>query len=337
MKRIVLHIGYGKTGTTAIQGSLAANRELLATEGILYPEWRDFVERDNHNGIAKCLTYRQHEAFLPAFFKGLHNCTADTLVISGETLAIYPERGLLARPQRGSIDGSLFQKNYRADPDWKHKKRDLIGELKSKLPDSEEVRVVVFLRRQDLWIESIYNEDVKGGYTAADFHAFGEYYKNSLHFDQQLELWADAFGPENVAVRVYEREQLQGGVVRQFFEAGKICGPDGDVNQLVARLAHPQNTTPNPRLSAEALASRRKTNARMVWMPEALWRRANSWARGRADALSQKAGKGELFARQELLSRVERVAFLAQFKSGNEAVARKYLGREDGQLFRDPL
>lgn len=337
MKRIVLHIGYGKTGTTAIQGALATNRQLLAGEGICYPEWRDFVERDNHNGIAKCLTYREHDHFLPSFFDRLAKADADTLVISGETFAIYPERGTLARPQKSMVDGSVFQKDYRADPDWRIEKRDLIGELKSRLPDADEVRVVVFLRRQDLWIESIYNEDVKGGYTAADFAVFGEYYKNSLHYDQQLELWADAFGHQNIDVRVYEKGQLEGGVVQQFFEAGKLGGTDGDVGELVAKLASPTNPTPNPRLSVEALSSRRKMNARIAWMPEMLWMRANSWARGRADALSAKAGKDALFSRQELMTGPERTAFLAQFEAGNELVARNFLGREDGVLFRDSL
>jgi hypothetical protein len=337
MKRIVLHIGYGKTGTTAIQGALATNRQLLADEGILYPEWRDFVERDNHNGVAKCLTYREHEGFLPSFFDGLHKSAANTIVISGETLAIYPERGAFARSQKSMVDGSVFQNGYRADPNWRIKKRDLIGELKSSLPDADEVRVVVFLRRQDLWLESVYNEDVKGGYSAADFGSFGEYYKNSLHYDQQLELWADAFGHQSIDVRVYEKDQLEGGVVQQFFQAGGLGGKGGDVNALVAKLAQPANATPNPRLSVEALAARRKMNARIAWLPEALWLRANSWVRKRADAISAKAGKDALFSRQQLMTESERAIFLEQFQIGNERVARNFLAREDGVLFRDSL
>jgi hypothetical protein len=37
-RRIILHIGYGKTGSSAIQSALARNHALLKTAGILYPE-----------------------------------------------------------------------------------------------------------------------------------------------------------------------------------------------------------------------------------------------------------------------------------------------------------
>jgi len=37
-KRIVLHIGYGKTGSSAIQAALARNQDVLRSAGIFYPE-----------------------------------------------------------------------------------------------------------------------------------------------------------------------------------------------------------------------------------------------------------------------------------------------------------
>ena len=37
-KKVILHIGYGKTGSSAIQSALARNHDLLKTAGILYPE-----------------------------------------------------------------------------------------------------------------------------------------------------------------------------------------------------------------------------------------------------------------------------------------------------------
>ncbi len=44
-KRLRLHIGAMKTGTTYVQGMLARNRERLALAGVLYPEpWSDQVE-----------------------------------------------------------------------------------------------------------------------------------------------------------------------------------------------------------------------------------------------------------------------------------------------------
>ena len=47
--RLLLHIGTGKTGSTAIQASLDANRDLLAEAGILYPK---LAGRIDHNKLA---------------------------------------------------------------------------------------------------------------------------------------------------------------------------------------------------------------------------------------------------------------------------------------------
>ncbi len=58
MARYVIHIGYGKTGTTALQTFLAANRASLRKHGIVYPEFRrDGVALgiDNHNALGFAL------------------------------------------------------------------------------------------------------------------------------------------------------------------------------------------------------------------------------------------------------------------------------------------
>jgi hypothetical protein len=50
MARVVLHVGAHKTGSTAVQETLAANRRLLARHGYIYPELR---RRDPaHHGLA---------------------------------------------------------------------------------------------------------------------------------------------------------------------------------------------------------------------------------------------------------------------------------------------
>jgi len=41
MKRIFLHIGFHKTGTSALQEYLSKNREYLLKQKILYPERYD--------------------------------------------------------------------------------------------------------------------------------------------------------------------------------------------------------------------------------------------------------------------------------------------------------
>lgn len=43
MSRIILHVGHGKTGTSALQSSFALSIDALADAGIHYPDHRDLV------------------------------------------------------------------------------------------------------------------------------------------------------------------------------------------------------------------------------------------------------------------------------------------------------
>ncbi|MEM9770727.1 MAG: hypothetical protein AAF889_03855, partial [Cyanobacteria bacterium P01_D01_bin.73] len=55
---IIVHIGMPKTGTTALQKSLAHSRELLKDNGILYPE--GFLYEDEHRELVGGLRSRKN-------------------------------------------------------------------------------------------------------------------------------------------------------------------------------------------------------------------------------------------------------------------------------------
>ena len=55
-KRIWIHVGWPKTGTTAIQRYLAANSESLKRMGVLYPESGRYGITDAHHELASALT-----------------------------------------------------------------------------------------------------------------------------------------------------------------------------------------------------------------------------------------------------------------------------------------
>ena len=73
----------------------------------------------------------------------------------------------------------------------------------------QEVEIVVYLRRQDLFMESRYVQSVKSGLTIT----FAEYLKlhggNHLDWHHLVTAYAGAFGKNNVIVRVYDRQELK--------------------------------------------------------------------------------------------------------------------------------
>lgn len=89
MKRIFLHAGHFKTGTTSAQNALAAHRELLRAHGVLYPDhggaW------SYQHGLKLALWHETTRDMSLAMLReeadALRAAKEETIILSGETLA----------------------------------------------------------------------------------------------------------------------------------------------------------------------------------------------------------------------------------------------------------
>ena len=132
-KRIIVHIGTHKTGTTSIQDALEAGRDVLMRRGVLYPltnrePWPELSKHTSAFAAAKSrdpeLIRREHDTLLAEFSaSGCH-----TMIISEEGFS-EPE----------DYCTGFF--------------RSLAREF--------EVTAVCYFRRQDLFVESLYNQFVR--------------------------------------------------------------------------------------------------------------------------------------------------------------------------------
>lgn len=70
-----------------------------------------------------------------------------------------------------------------------------------------DVRILVQLRRQDRWAESMFAQAVRGGYPL-DFGAFlgAQATQERLHWDHFLDVWATSFGQENIFASAYQED-----------------------------------------------------------------------------------------------------------------------------------
>jgi hypothetical protein len=210
MKRTaILQIGTEKTGTTTLQTFLAANRERLAARGYCYPR---FCGEINHTGLAAfAMEAERMDPLRRAFGVHVPNDVAGMRQRLSEAAEAELANGSLAIFCSEHCHSRLISKGE-------------VERLRAFLSQFfDEIRISVYLRRQDHLALSLYSTMLKSGgipkKLLPDPLAEDPYY----NYDRFLALWEDVFGPKNVSVRLFERDALVGGsVVSDFLSTSSL-------------------------------------------------------------------------------------------------------------------
>jgi hypothetical protein len=286
VKNLVLHIGVAKTGSTALQMFLHGQRELLARHGFHYPATRE--AGNGHMDFAKTFVHAPPVTMaMPADPDEVRRCMLAELEPVAGTVLISSE--VFARAENPV-------------------------EVRAWFP-AVPAQVICYLRRQDRRAESQYNQLVKLKGETASFREFLPRI-GLLDYRKLLDPWAEAFGPDAIVVRVYDRDRLPGrSIVPDFL---RLIGvpPPPDVDATAGN--------PNPSLTPAGLALFRRLNAAPGGMSDADRRR-----------FLAQPGIATAKAAPACFDPAERRAFLAGFADSNAHVARLYAGRPDGVLFDD--
>jgi hypothetical protein len=216
---IYLHIGWHKTGTTAIQNLLVHNRDELRRQcSMIYP---------------KAGIYNVAHS-LPAW--GLQSPARDRL-LKRIGCARAPEALFrdMADEAAAAGAGSVVLSAEEFSPIHLYS----LERLKRCL-EGHRVVVIAYVRRQDQYLESVYNQSVKfhrSRYMGGVQPYVDRYLKtNQLDYDLYFRKWADVFGKENLRVRVYERDRFPERDVRRDFcsliglDAARLAWQGGDTN-----------------------------------------------------------------------------------------------------------
>lgn len=310
-KRLILHIGRPKTGSTAIQSYLAANAvELqpfeitLAQTGYFWGAhgplaWSLYKEAASRSGNEYWETC-QEWAVASEMRAGLWQELVDEVSTS-------PYRNVIVSSEELGVLPATLESTQEILAEW------LRGLA---------VTIVIYVRRQDALIESVYNQAVKG--KEQRFAGSIEDFEHTVittedsGFDHYLicERWARTFGQESVIVRPFERQQLTDGLHIDFFKAIGIVSDKFP--------AQPMPDT-NPELNRSSLEAMRRLNSLTLdaEIRATLLQRLHS-----IDASPP--------SQHSMLSPARRLRILDRFKESNAELARKFLGRKDGRLFFDP-
>jgi hypothetical protein len=240
--KTILHIGMPKTGSTALQGALAASRDRLAARGALYPTNPPGCPFENHRllvlGFTRFADLPRHirkHALYDASNLGTHYA-AFLAHLRAEVDAARPERLVLSSE-------TLFR---RLGPAARRS-------LGAAVAGFGETRVAVYLRRPSSYYLSALQQKLKSAHRVIPPRVQSPV--------AVLESYAAVFGAGSVRARVYDRSLLARGDIVADFLAAHLDGLGLDAGAL--RRGRDANET----VSAEAMDLMRRF--RRAFHPEA--------------------------------------------------------------------
>lgn len=312
MTTVYLHIGTMKTGTSALQRFLYENREYLQEQGYVYPDMRLDLPADYRFRNGHFLVYSfdrkvqvDEQKFLEDAFGQIGELAKkfDHIILSDEV---------------------IWHRSFKKTGFWQKLSEDF------RKIDCE-IKIILYLRRQDELVESLYNQAVKSSQMLnKDFYDYlngktVDYF--GLHYYDRIEEIEKWIGRENITIRIYDKEILKENETFIFYDFLKAIGLTFDEHYKTEQAVR------NPRLQGNYLELKRIVNS----LPE--YRKAGNFMLRpmcAANVAGEAGEKKQLLREENFFTPKERKAFLGRFEAGNRKLAEEYLGKENGKLFREP-
>jgi len=184
MKKIYIHIGTHKTGTSAIQRALQLAEYDMRKENLVYIPHEKSPEVILKFVLATSFSSNDISIGKRFFNKWIDSCAdSSSLVFSHEDLSGNP------------FDG--YKNSY------------CIAQALREMTKGSEVIIIVYLRRQDFFVESFYDMRIRGG-GHRTFNDFNENVikGNTLNWHELLKNYAHFFGKENIITHKYDKNSL---------------------------------------------------------------------------------------------------------------------------------
>lgn len=289
LRKLYLHIGNHRTATSSIQRFLFGNFTNLMPRGIFYP----------------FRVPRHHKQFYNIFMK-------KTLIKQ-----FAAKLHTLADAKKDNIHSIIL-----SDEDV-CMRRDLsiLGELRK----SFDVKVIFALRRQDLWLESWYLQNIKWQWNPDLSHcSFPEFLALQkdffwIDYNAYVEHLEIVFGRENVQLYVFEKEQMPQGPISAF------CGQIG-LESMAGLTPPPHANSSNSPLITEFM--------RCLPLDKAKPHYRSQLERACAMLQSEMNKEGAPVSTL-MLDTKQRAKIMAGFAAGNKKLAKRYFNRSE--LFYAPL
>lgn len=307
---VYIHIGTEKTGTTSLQNFFQLNREVLAENGIWYP---------------KCVGIEKH------FSLSIY-CRAESIMDDLNARTDLNSIGSI-RKFKNELPGKLLEEM--SSLHYSPRKLILSSEhLSSRLFNRHELeklkelvslfsakpKIVIYLRRQDEFLISSYSTYIKSGGTEEfTIPEIDQELAKRYDYLKMLDLWSDVFEKENIVVRIYDKKELKKeDIIVDFLDQIQV-----DFKESYAIPKRRNETFSNSNL--EFL---RRFNSLVPCIVDS---KLNPEWSGIIETLSNCPNKDAFSNYDEKKLQI----FYNYFAESNNTVAKKYLNRTDGILFRE--
>lgn len=184
-RKLYLHVGAQKTGTTSIQAALHENRESLKKIGYCYPEVEqgDGNKVSHYNSFRGFFSRREDQRSATCRFVERVNQAPYDLILSAECLSAWPPR------EPGQKLPALWEK-----------KRSIAADIRDSFPNRD-VTVVLFTRSAPQFLQSLYGQYLKVTEkpdTAAEYDAFLSREGHLADFASEIQTWQSVFGDVSI-------------------------------------------------------------------------------------------------------------------------------------------
>jgi hypothetical protein len=183
--QLILHIGYPKTGTTALQRFWNLNKGLLGKNGLLYP--------------ATGRIFGAHYGY--SYRLGLHADNTFDVPPLDDMIAALRDEMAQSGAHSALLSSEVFIKA--SNPE---QVRDAFAGF--------DVKILIYLRRHDHYFESAYSQSVRSSVSPRWDSSIGSFILDQLGGGQMscdylavLRRWASVFGKSNLIVRPYQESR----------------------------------------------------------------------------------------------------------------------------------
>lgn len=300
---VVLHIGSGKTGTSTIQRVLRRNGDLLREAGHVYPrtpgparhtKFGLFLRPDDELVSHADWLTGEYDVPPATFRTRFRRRLLREIAGSGASRVVFSDEGLFSAGERTIRRARRFT--------------NAIG---------RDVRLVVYLRRQDDHLISRYQQVVKMGEVAPLTTWMQQDWVGTYDYHLRLTSWQE-LEPAAFVVRRFERARMVGGsLISDFLAAADIALPEDRLTHTEAR---------NESLGAEAIELLRILN---LYRVEHEGAQPGLFGNHHHVVRLREVSTGPVLT----LPEAELDRFMATWEASNRRVAIDFLDDRTGELF----
>ncbi|MBQ7506401.1 MAG: hypothetical protein IJT05_03650 [Lachnospiraceae bacterium] len=329
MKTLYIHIGSPKTGTSSLQTFFGKNQSALYEDGVIFRRmpFPKYLWEVPDLSDPKRLKYHDYAS-------GAASADRNGMFLLGSQKDGMQGENEARRKQGFALLLSWFREkdNILLTDEVLWRGIDVWGPETAAFAKQNNitVKIIVYLRRQLEYLDSLYRQDVKLFLMRMSYREYAEHpllKEDYLAADYRkpLEKLSKLFGRENLIVRVYDMKQWKRENKTIFDD---FLGTMGLT--FSSRYTVPKNDL-NPSITHDTTELFRTLND-VIDVPDERTHHLSYRYRMAGYSVAALQEKGP---RLSYLSREEQEEVLRKYREANRAVAREYLGREE--LFSEEL